>query len=861
MTTLRWSFDFQAPIDDVWRVMSDTDAFNRRAGFGFRFERVGGELKGQVRVGGIHTSWRELPFEVVAPVRFRSRREYDSGPVATATTTCQLAEHRDGTSMSYEVELVPSSTLSAMIVPAVARLNVKPTLDRALAHVREVLAGRAPWDPPPPLTPAAAALLEEGLARVPGPVAAVLRDRLLRTPRATQDRLRPVQLAAQSGLSLEDVAAGCLDAVDAGLLSLAYALLCPGCRAPKDEAPELSLELRTVHCEACGLTWSGSVADEVEVLFRVAPRIRPEPAAVDCILSPAFTPHLLAQLDLKAGGDVELEVKLERGAYRLERDTGAGDIAVVLVEVLPGGPSHAVVQVDRDRMRPRQLTVGPGRVTLRVRSTADRVMHLALKSRWRPPFVLTAPTFLGLPAIRARTARLRLGPGLSPHVEDGWVVMVVGEQVMLDSLAGVLGPTIVVRRSPDSLVIVVRDAGAALDRTEDVVRWARPVSVGLTHGVVTFLRHASGRVTVGGAPIDRALDLSLRLGVPRVSVDADLWASAEFLEALAERSSRVKGSPASAVLVFGSMLDFQTPARPPSRPPSETPIVRVQPVVEVPAPPASATAAVVTVPERVGPYVVLRELGRGGMGRVYEGLAADGSMVAVKVLNEPVADRQERLVQRFFNEGWYASRLKHPNIVTFVDFGLEEERPWIAMECLVGRTLASELRVHGALHFTRAAALLRPICDALQVLHGQGLVHRDLKPANVFLVDDARVPGGVKLLDFGLVRRSGAHRTDGLAGTPDYISPEQLVGDPLGPAADVYAIGVLAYRMVVGRLPFSGTVGERVISRVGLDPETLPSLDELGPLRPAVMGALTEDPAKRIETAGALREALDGAFR
>lgn len=843
MTTLSWNLDVRAPIDEVWAVLSDTDAFNRRAGLGFRFHRSGGELRGEVRVAGIRSTWRERPFEVVVPRSFRSRRVYDGGPVAEAVTTCELDEHERGTRVRYEVVLTPSAGVAGYAVPALARLQIRPTLDRTLRALEDVLAGRAPHDPPPPLTDAARRLLDEALVDCPPRAAAVLKERLTHSPRALQNRLRPRQLAAAADLPLDEVLETCLRATDRGALELSFALLCPRCREPQAEAEALSLEPRTTHCEACGISWTGGVADQVEALFRPSPAVRPDPVVVDCAGSPARAPHLLARLEVKAGGEVEVELRLRPGSYRVQ----SGD-DVCLVEVVPGAPASALVLAGRDHLRPRQLTLAPGRVTLRVRSVADRPRELSVSERWRPPFVLPVTSFLAMPPVRSRVSSLRLGPGLSPVVEDGWVVAVVGDAAMIDDLGTIVHKQPRVwRRSSDTLLAVPRDAGGALDLVEDAVRWARPVSVGIAHGPVTYLWHVDGRSTVGGEAVDRALDVALHLGVPRVAVDPAAAASELFRAAVEARADRVKAT-AEGQLVFGSMLDFASPSR--LRP-------SAAPAAEPTHMPWDAGP-----PETIGKYVVLRELGRGGMGVVFECFdTATGRRLAAKVLQRPTAPGQERLVQRFFNEAWYASRIRHPNVVEFLDFGLEEEAPWIAMECLIGRTLHAELRAKGLMPHARVAEMLRAVCDALQAVHALGLVHRDLKPGNVFVVDDPKVPGGVKLLDFGLVRRVGTHRTEGVAGTPDYVSPEQLVGDALGPQADVYAVGVLAYRMLTGRLPVSGTVPERVLSRVDLDPATLPGLEELGALGGAVRAALAPDPAERPADAAAMRALLDRAFQ
>lgn len=842
MTTLRWDFDIPAPIDEVWAVVSDTDAFNRRAGLGFRFQRVGAEVRGEVRVAGFRTTWRERPFEVQAPRRFVSHRTYDGGPVRSAVTTCTLTGHAGGTRMAYAVELSPAAGVMGLVVPALAQLQIGPPLERALRATIDAIVSRALLDPPPPLSPEAEARLAQGLSGISPAAAAALRAWVERSPRAAQEQIRPLEIAARNGLSADEVVAACLQAADRGVLEQRFALLCPRCREAQDSAAELSLEPRAAHCASCGIRWSGAIVDQVEVLFRPTAAVRPDPVVVDCAASPARSPHVVARVELRPGAEVDLEVGLREGAYRFESGSG-----VCLVEVVPGAPRSAVLQVGPSALRPRQLTLGPGVVSLHVRSTSERAQSLTGSERWRPPFSLSASAFLAMPSVRSHPRAVPLAAGLHTTFERGWVVSVVGEPSVLDPLQAQLADLPRVwRRAPDTILVVVPDPGLALDVIEDAVRWVRPVSVGVAEGVITVLSQGDARSAVGGPAVDDALDLSLHLGVPRVAVAPDAAASPAFRDALASRAGRVLPKD-RGLLIFRSMLDFATPPallRMPSFPEAE----------EAPRPWTEP-------PERIGRYRPIRELGRGGMGVVFECLHADtAERVAVKVLQQPPIPGADRLVQRFFNEAWYASRIRHPNVVGFLDFGLEDEHPWIAMERLEGRTLFAEIRAVGAFPVPRTVAILRAVCDALQALHEQGLVHRDLKPANVFLVDDPAVPAGVKLLDFGLVRRAGAHRTDGVAGTPDYISPEQLVGDPLGPSADVYSVGVLAHRLLTGRLPTSGTSAERFLARMSLDPATLAALDAFGAVGDAVRAALAEDPGARPPSAGALRQRLDRAL-
>ncbi len=220
----------------------------------------------------------------------------------------------------------------------------------------------------------------------------------------------------------------------------------------------------------------------------------------------------------------------------------------------------------------------------------------------------------------------------------------------------------------------------------------------------------------------------------------------------------------------------------------------------------------------VGHYRVLRLIGQGGMGSVYEAVHESiGQRVAIKTLNHEMTQDPE-LVRRFLNEARALSTLDHPGIVKAFDYGcLADGTVYIMMERLAGETLYARLRrMAGNLPVQETLHLTRQIADALCAAHQQGIVHRDVKPGNVMIVQDREAAGGerTKLLDFGLVKLlSGTGGTDGytvletrkgmLMGTPDYMSPEQCVGGAVDTKADVYSLGILLYRLLSGEVPFT----------------------------------------------------------
>ncbi len=272
----------------------------------------------------------------------------------------------------------------------------------------------------------------------------------------------------------------------------------------------------------------------------------------------------------------------------------------------------------------------------------------------------------------------------------------------------------------------------------------------------------------------------------------------------------------------------------------------------------------------IGSYAVRSEIGRGGMGVVYEAVHTTLSrLAAVKVLLAQFT-RDPGIVQRFFNEARAASTIRHPGIVEIYDFGFTPAGDaYIVMELLEGESLGARLQRLGQLPASVAAGIARQIAAALGAAHRIGIVHRDLKPDNIFLVPDAEVSGGerVKLLDFGIAKltvddRHASQTSTGIVvGTPTYMSPEQCAGSRhLDARSDLYALGCLLYRMLAGRVPFEGDVGWVIGAHQHLAP---PPLEQLAPGTPAAIATLvarllakTPDarPASATEVAEALRQ-------
>lgn len=220
--------------------------------------------------------------------------------------------------------------------------------------------------------------------------------------------------------------------------------------------------------------------------------------------------------------------------------------------------------------------------------------------------------------------------------------------------------------------------------------------------------------------------------------------------------------------------------------------------------------------QKVGNYSVVRLLGQGGMGQVFEAVHDQlRRRAAIKVLL-PEFSKHPEVVARFFNEALAVNVVQHPSIVSVYESGtLPDGGAYIVMEFLDGTNLQSRIDKQGALPEYEALLIARQIASALAAAHAKEIIHRDLKAENVMLVQDPEVPGGkrVKILDFGLAKVTAKHQgaqavatKDGvIMGTPSYMPPEQWMSATMADAkTDVYALGVMLYLMLAGRYPFIG---------------------------------------------------------
>lgn len=265
----------------------------------------------------------------------------------------------------------------------------------------------------------------------------------------------------------------------------------------------------------------------------------------------------------------------------------------------------------------------------------------------------------------------------------------------------------------------------------------------------------------------------------------------------------------------------------------------------------------------IGNYQITNELGRGGMAVVYRAYQASlNRYVAIKVL-PPQLSFDEQFVQRFQREARAAAGLRHPNIVVIHDVGHEGGIYYLVMEYLEGRTLREVIQQEGPLKADGAAHIAEQLAAALDYAHRQGFVHRDVKPANIFVGEDDRVT----LTDFGIAKAASETqqltRTGMLVGTPEYMSPEQAEGGIVDHRTDLYALGVVLYQMLVGRVPFSGTTPHATLHAVIY--EAPPPPREINPGIPSevettILKAIAKQPEQRFQRGGELTMALKSAL-
>lgn len=274
---------------------------------------------------------------------------------------------------------------------------------------------------------------------------------------------------------------------------------------------------------------------------------------------------------------------------------------------------------------------------------------------------------------------------------------------------------------------------------------------------------------------------------------------------------------------------------------------------------------------RIGEYIVTELIARGGGGTVYGARhPSSGRLAAVKVLHESLTVLP-KMVERFQREVLALNLLRNPGIVEVWEVGtLDDGSPFFAMERLTGRTVSKALEQAGRFLPAEALEIFEPVCAALAAAHSAGIVHRDIKPSNIMLVESGPAAGTIKLLDFGVAKLCGPSfgpsmlTSEGqMLGTPGSMSPEQILGRPVDARTDIYALGVLLYRLLTGRLPFTAHTPLAQVQMHLEQPAPRPSVRAAAaaPLDPIVLRCMEKDPAQRYASIEELLSALRVAVR
>ena len=882
---LRWRVHTTAPQGATWAAFSDTDRFNRLAGLGLRFEqqpKPDGSVArtGRTRHLGLLLTWREDPVRYDAPHSFRIERTYDNGPVSRTASTLHLTVDETGTAIAMETELWPRRGFLRALVEVDARATLQPRLARALRAVVAALdkGQPVPDAAPPPLGKEARRRLDTAAALVQPPALAdFLHGFLIDAPLAQQDRMHPMALARHWRRPLPEVVLACLDGVRSGLLALRWELLCPSCKLPNATSAALTLRPGHVHCTSCQIAYDASFPDSVAVVFRPAPAIRAFELPIDCLSSPGRTPHLIAQAPLNPGDDVAWQVSLLPGHYALRTVPPTETASLLVAESRPD--THPIgdlsLVLSTAGLQPAILRATSGRVTLRLRSKLALPVQLLVERRWQAPDVMTAGELFEIPGVTDRLPPEALAPDVAAQVLRGTVLAV---HVLRGGLAA--------QAAVESLLASSEPRSLQVANGTIVASWAEPatplalagrlqgalfLSSAMAVGPMVELQEGRRRVPAGGLAY-QATEKAQQAEPGEVVLLGGFDADPDLQAALEARADRILLHPRTATLVALAASPAAKKLRPANTRELDTsPDARIEfidrdgPVLQLP-PTGSEPGPGDLV---AGRFRLAEALGRGGFGTVFAARdETSGVDAVVKLLHGDIAS-QPAQVQRFYNEGRLTARLHHPHCVQVLDYGhAADGRLYLAMERLHGDELAQVLAREGSLDPVRAMRLAIQALQGLHEAHRQGRVHRDVKPANLFVCAAGQAGESLKVIDFGIAVDTTGQTIQptehGTVGTPLYMSPEQVRGGAIDGRSDVYALGIVLYQSLSGRLPFedNSTVA-LLVARVTEAP--VPLVDRCKqPLPPGladlVMRALNVGVEARYPDAEAMRQALQRAM-
>jgi eukaryotic-like serine/threonine-protein kinase len=278
------------------------------------------------------------------------------------------------------------------------------------------------------------------------------------------------------------------------------------------------------------------------------------------------------------------------------------------------------------------------------------------------------------------------------------------------------------------------------------------------------------------------------------------------------------------------------------------------------------------LPKSIGRYQILGGLGAGAMGAVYKGFdPLIKRTLAIKTIRLDIprgSEEYKNFLERFYQEARISGTLSHPNIVTLFDIGEDQGQPFLALEFVEGETVESQIDRGAKFRPEKVISIVSQVASALDYAHSKGVIHRDVKPANLMLCVRGGIPDHVKILDFGLVKELHAEADVGLSvagallGTPLYMAPEAIVdSEHVDARVDIYALGAVAYQLLAGVPPFSGTGLVEICAKHLHEAPRPPSEHAREPvpagLERLVLACLAKRPAERPASAARLLDALD----
>ena len=836
-----------ASLEQAWSVFSDTDRFNRDAGLGFTFEKEqdsNGEtiVTGTAKKFGMINQWFEDPFEFQAPHWLISRRRFFTGPIKTVTTHIQLLSSSKGTALRYKVTLEPRHLLLKPLVMLIAHLDVKPsiarTLRRAIAHLAR---SDEPWGGIP------AALTEEAEMRVHRikhlTIFPHLHKHLQTADIREQNRMRPLELAARWNIDSSLATREFAECVRAEVLQIHFDLICPSCLGASTRLTTFELDPSESHCDSCQISYDGTLPDSIEVTFSPHPDVRDINTPIDCVFSPARTPQVITQDICPAKGEWEWSGPLSSGAYWLVTSSSGGGASI---EVRHGiRAAKIAVDLSENGLMPSILRVGPGSVYIAARSKSSEDTVIRLEKRWRPDHTLTAGNLL------EHTTALPIIPeglfprGIGVETENAYVVAVdargfhhplalLAQQLQNESQDSTLDLSLSSSQlcfplfygTDEVFLAVITNIQEGFHTVRTLAK-NTGLAISMHGGPVTLMNNGDGWSALGKT-VQVALHNARRTGVDRFTITTELLKNKE-LQALLSASGLQSHTAEGETLVWITGL--------------------------------SSAPAVFHMPKTAGNRFVLgEELGRGGYGVVHRVFDKKTNVNLVMKSLLPEHAQKPDQVQRFLWEARIGKKINHENVVTLIEYGIDESLVWITMDELTGQDWAALLGQKGTTDWRQALHIAIGTLRGLHAAHTLGIVHRDVKPGNIF-ISSHPAPNHPTLIDFGLAitQDDNFENDEKICGTPRYLAPEQVELEALDGRADIYALGLVLYEALCGHPTFIAKTAHAVaFMRLTVQPTPLiernPALPEA--VSDAIMKAIELEPKDRYQNAEEMEQAF-----